>query len=514
MTMASDSFQRAMDLIEVERPFDALPLLNKVIAENPQRAEAYVQRAKVRRRLKDEEGAIADYSQAIKLAPTATVYLARALVWLSLNQVKGAIADSREAVKLKPELAGGHRLLGKALGMLGDGKGAIAAYKQAARCYLEAKDKQNAQACLDAIKPLQALPDIDFSRSPKTNGQTSSKTNGTAAPVVSIDEFMLRVQAKYSVGQYESALKDVNWLLDCAPHQQQALCWRVLIQAHLGYREQAISSLAIAKQCYPDNRDVQFCQGQMRLILQDGYGAVEEFSTLLEKAQANDEPAARYFAARGRGYQMIGELEAAFKDYSNAVSIDSEDAALYELRAKIQQNTGEWEGAIADLQKAATLWLNQGNWKQHQHVVESVRKLRAQHQLEKQLQSQGSEKNNSSTVQIKSFLRHMPVVEVLFDGVASFDMVIDRNATHSIITKEMAARLKIEPVSYRYVYLIDGTPMELYVGRLRSVKIGGTIITDVYVAIAPDKETAVLGKNCFSAYSVRISGNEITFLRR
>jgi hypothetical protein len=69
-------------------------------------------------------------------------------------------------------------------------------------------------------------------------------------------------------------------------------------------------------------------------------------------------------------------------------------------------------------------------------------------------------------------------------------------------------------VSYRYVYLADGTPMELSIGRLRSVVIGTTVITDVYVAIAPDNATAVLGKDCFSAYSVRISGNEMTFVRR
>ena len=510
MTMASDSFQRAVDLIEVDRPFEALPLLNEVIAENPDRAEAYVQRAKVRRRFGDGEGAIADYSRAIKLAPAASVYLARALVWLSLNKVKGTITDSREALKLKPDLAGGHRLLGKALGMLGDGKGAIASYKQAARCYLDAKDKQNVQACLEAIERLRSLPDIDFSRAP----QAETPASGGARQVTSMNEFMLRVQAKYNTGHYESALEDVSWLLDCDSSQIQALCWRVLIHAHLGHREQAISSLSIAKQRYPDDRDVQVCQGQMRLILQDGYGAVEEFSTLIEKAQANNESAAQYFAQRGRGYQMLGELEAAFKDYSNAVSIDSKNAALYELRAKMQQDTGGLDGALSDLQKAATLWLNQGNWKKHQSVVESVRKLRQQQQSEKQAQKQESANNNSSTVSIKSFLRHMPVVDVLFDGVASFDMVIDRNATHSIVTKEMAAQLKLEPVSYRYVYLIDGTPMELYMGRLRSVKIGGTIITDVYVAIAPDKETAVLGKNCFSAYSVRISGSEITFLRR
>ncbi len=38
----------------------------------------------------------------------------------------------------------------------------------------------------------------------------------------------------------------------------------------------------------------------------------------------------------------------------------------------------------------------------------------------------------------------MPVVEVLLDGIAKFDVVIDRNAAHSIVTKQMANQLEPE----------------------------------------------------------------------
>ncbi|MEL7226518.1 MAG: retroviral-like aspartic protease family protein [Cyanobacteria bacterium J06576_12] len=92
-------------------------------------------------------------------------------------------------------------------------------------------------------------------------------------------------------------------------------------------------------------------------------------------------------------------------------------------------------------------------------------------------------------------------------------MVIDRNAPNSIITQQMASQLNLSLVSYQYVYLADGTPMELSIAQLRSVGVGEIVVTDVYVAIAPDNTTVVLGKDCFSAYSVRISGNEMTFSR-
>ncbi|MEL6489452.1 MAG: tetratricopeptide repeat protein, partial [Cyanobacteria bacterium J06621_3] len=155
---SKQQFRRALSLIKVEQIFEAVPLLNQVIEAEPAWAEPYVQRARVRKRLGDLEKAITDYSKALKLAPKAETYLGRALVWLALDQFKGAIADSRQAVAIESEFAGGHQVLGKALGLFGDGPGAIAAYKQAARCYLNDKDKVNAKKCVDAIEPLKQLP--------------------------------------------------------------------------------------------------------------------------------------------------------------------------------------------------------------------------------------------------------------------------------------------------------------------------------------------------------------------
>ncbi|MFK8184097.1 MAG: tetratricopeptide repeat protein [Phormidesmis sp.] len=500
--MALTTFERAVGFVEVEALFEALPLLNEVIAKEPQRAEAYVWRAKVRRRLGDGEGAIADYTQSIKLAPSVENYLARALVWLSLDKPEGAVADGREAVAMKPELAGAQRLLGKALGLMGDGEGAIAAYKKAARCYLDAKDKKNAQACIEAIEPLRSLPPLEPIRLETIRPSSASQHSETSNQATS-ENYVQKMRQKYEEGYYAAAMKDVNWLLDIEPTNAGALCLRGLIQAQLGRRGLAIADLALAKQHHPNDLEVQLARGQMRLILKDGYGAIDEFTALIDGAETPDP---RFFAYRGNAYRQLGEQEQAFKDYSNALSLDAENAELYELRAQMQQSMEASDGAIEDFQRAATLWLDRGNWQKHQQVVEQVRALRNQRSTES--------KSGKAAVPIKSFENHRPVVEVLLDGIAKFDVVIDRNATHSIITQKMANQLNLELVSYRYVYLLDGTPMELPVGRLRSVVVGQAIVTDVYVAVAKDSATPVLGKDCFSAYSIRISGNEMTFQRR
>lgn len=500
-------FERALALIKVERTFDAIPLLNQVIEAQPGWADAYVQRARVRKRLGDQQRAIADYSKAIKLAPTPQMHLARALVWLELNQPKGAITDARQAISMQPEMAAGHRVLGKALGVFGDGPGAIAAYKKAARCYLNAKDKDNAQKCIDAIEPLKAMPAFDYAQAAEASGRDGNAPRSDASgAAVTPEAFVEQIQKRYEAGDFSAALDNLNWLLGMHPGYAKALCLRGLVQARLGQRALAVEDLTLAAKNSPDDVEVTFSRGKMRQILGDGYGAIEEFSALVEGMEV---PKAKYFVERGHSYRLMDEPEQAFKDYSNAMAIDTENPLLYELRGEVQKSMGSQEGAVEDYQKAATLWLNRGNWQKHQQVVGEVRSLRS---YSNAVKSGGTKV--SSTVPIKSFDKHLPVVEVLLDGVAKFDVVIDRNAPNSIITQRMANELKLSLVSYQYVYLADGTPMELSIAKLRSVMVGETIVTDVYVAIAPDSATVVLGKDCFGAYSIRISGNEITFSRR
>ncbi len=496
--LASSQFQEALTLIELGRPFEALPLLAEVISLRSDFVEAYVQRARLRRRLNDLEGAIADYAKAIKLAPTVELYLARALVWLGLGKAEGAVGDARKAIALDPGLAGGHRLLGKALGSLGDGVGAIAAYKQAARCYIEAKDKENAALCLGRIKGLRSLPLLSVGQQRAISSDQDTTAQVSATPAA----FLKLLWQKYGQKQYRAVLKDADWLLACEAENVEAMCLRGLAYAHIGKAQQAVEDFARATRLAPEDTTVRLHRASMRLALSDGAGAVEDLSVLIEMVG----PESRFFAQRAAAYRSIEDLESAFKDYANALAVEPENAELYQHRAEVQQAMGEKTGAIEDYQKAATLWLNNGKWAEHQQVVEAVRQLRSQ-------QATASARKSGSSVPIKSFDRHLPVVEVLMDGIATFDIVIDRNASHSIITQKMAQQLNLELVSYRYIYLADGTPMELPLARLRSVAIGGTVITDVYVAVASNQETPLLGKDCFGGYSIRISGNEITFSR-
>jgi len=78
---------------------------SKAIGYNSNSAEAFVGRGFVRQILRDEKGALQDFTQAIALKPDSfpDAYLARGLLKVKLNDKNGACADLNHAYKLKPD---------------------------------------------------------------------------------------------------------------------------------------------------------------------------------------------------------------------------------------------------------------------------------------------------------------------------------------------------------------------------------------------------------------------------
>jgi tetratricopeptide (TPR) repeat protein len=98
------------------------------------RASAYNNRANARQAKGDLDRAIADYDEAIRLAPTlATTYNGRAAAWQAKGDLDRAIADYDEAIRLNPKYATAYNNRGFAWKAKGDLDRAIADYDEAIR---------------------------------------------------------------------------------------------------------------------------------------------------------------------------------------------------------------------------------------------------------------------------------------------------------------------------------------------------------------------------------------------
>ncbi|MEH2338157.1 tetratricopeptide repeat protein [Nostoc sp.] len=97
-------------------------------------ADAYSNRGLARYKLGDNQGAIDDYNQALKINPDyALAYSYRGLARYKLGDKQGAIDDCNQALRINPNDAVAYGNRGNAHSDLGDKQGAIDDYNQALR---------------------------------------------------------------------------------------------------------------------------------------------------------------------------------------------------------------------------------------------------------------------------------------------------------------------------------------------------------------------------------------------
>ena len=110
----------------------------EAIRLDPKNARAYRNRGFAKEKNGDLAGAMADYTEAIRFDPKDTLaYCDRGVVKAKNGDLAGAMADYKEAIRLDPKYALAYRLRGAAITNSGDRNGAIADYTEAIRLYAE-----------------------------------------------------------------------------------------------------------------------------------------------------------------------------------------------------------------------------------------------------------------------------------------------------------------------------------------------------------------------------------------
>ncbi|NEU73295.1 tetratricopeptide repeat protein [Hassallia byssoidea VB512170] len=263
----------------------------EAIRLNPNYADAYNDRGIVLHELKDLQGAVADYNSAIKINPNyAEVYNNRGVARKDLKDLQGAVADYTQAIKINPNYAIAYYNLGLVRKELKDLQGAIADYTQAIK-----------------INPNYALA------------------------------YNNRGVVRYDLNDLQGAVADYNSALLINPNYAQAY----------------------------------YNLGVVRYDLKDLQGAVADYNSALT---INPNYAIAY-NNRGNARKDLKDLQGAVADYNSALTINPNFAEAYGNRGLVRYQLGDKQGAINDLQKAAELFQQQGRTADYQKALEVIRKI-------------------------------------------------------------------------------------------------------------------------------------------
>jgi len=267
-----------------------------------QAAEACLKSGNAKFNLGDNQGAIADYNEAIRLQPDyADAYNGRGNAKFNLGDYQGAIADYNEAIRLQPDHAYAYNNRGLAKYNSGDNQGAIADYNEAIR-----------------LQPDYAIA------------------------------YNNRGSAKYNSGDNQGAIADYNEAIRLQPDHAYTYYNRGLAKYNSGDNQGAIADYNEAIRLKPDYAIAYYSRGLAKYNSGDNQGAIADYN---EAIRLKPDYADAY-NNRGNAKFNLGDYQGAIADYNEAIRLQPDHADAYYSRGNAKFNLGDYQGAIADYNEA------------------------------------------------------------------------------------------------------------------------------------------------------------------
>jgi len=263
-------------------------------------ARAYFYRAYAKSGLGDNQGAIADYNQALAINPQSEMfYINRGNVKQNLGDTQGAIADYDQAIAINPKSFPAYYNRGTAKFTLGDKQGAIADYNQA----------------ID----INAIMSWTYTR---------------------------RGVAKRDLGDVQGAIANYNQALAINPKEAGTYNNRGTAKSDLGDKRGAIADYNQAIAINPKEAGAYNNRGTVKSDLGDKQGAIADYN----QAIAINPKEAGAYNNRGTVKSDLGDKRGAIADYNQAIAINPKEAAFYNNRGKAKSNLGDKRGGDSRLQ--------------------------------------------------------------------------------------------------------------------------------------------------------------------
>jgi serine/threonine protein kinase len=201
--------------------------------------------------LGDNQGAIADQNQAIKLnSDDAVAYYNNGVAKYKLGDNQGAITDFNQAIQINPDYANAHYDRGSAKSNLGDKLGAIADYNQAIKLNPDDADFYNNRGWAKYNLGDKQGAIADYNQAIKLNPNFAFPYNN-------------RGWAKYNLGDKQGAIADYNQAIKLKPDFAVPYYNRGLIYKELNDNEKAIKDFRQAAKLHRQQNNQTWYQNSL-----------------------------------------------------------------------------------------------------------------------------------------------------------------------------------------------------------------------------------------------------------
>lgn len=402
------SFSILLVLASLLGPAQASPIVQKAkgtngaAAPNPKLELKLFKRAIQRSETSDRLGAIADFSELLRISPkTGLYYACRAYLRAGLDDDDGAKQDCQSAIECPTDDAATYYKLGRTKTLLGDSEGAIADYTKAAALNqkfrniyayraLEREELDDYKGALDDFNleitnyPTDAwaiteraklyvrmrnaeAAKANFAKAIELNPALGHRARGVARAEChnqagAIEDYTASIKfnpmdaelyskrgtAKFTSGDTKGAIEDFDKALQIEPNNMNALVRRADAKVRLRDQQGALNDFNKVIEIEPKNPIHYVGRAIARAEFDDRPGALADFDTSL-KLRNNSSA----YVCRADYKAKWGDNAGAIADYTEVLKFRPKEASTYRHRGEIRLRTGDLAGAQEDFLMAA-----------------------------------------------------------------------------------------------------------------------------------------------------------------
>lgn len=339
----------------------AIPLYERVIALQPDHAEAYYKRGNALKDLGQLAAALASYDAAVERKPAFPyAWCNRGVVQQGLAQYDAALASFDQAITLDPADALAHCNRGSLLQRMSRWEAALASYDRALELTPQLfetwfqrgnvlRELRQLQAALASYREAVRLKP-DYAEAHYNCGVLLERTQQPHAALASYDRaievYPQFHQAHYNragvlkgIGQLQAALDGYDRAIAVKADYAAAYANRGVVLQGLKRWQEALDSYNRAIALQPDNAECHFNRGTLFTAQMQWDAALASY----DRAVALQPDNAQAHCERAGVLQQVGRLDAALASFNRAVTIQPDFAEAQYNRSLALLSGGDYE---------------------------------------------------------------------------------------------------------------------------------------------------------------------------